>query len=202
MIRINLLPVREERRKADVRQFAALLLATLLLTVAVAFLFDMQMKSQVRHARARVAGIERQIDRYQPQLEQVREYRATKEKIEQKLEVIEGLERKRSGPVRLLDELATHTPEKLWLTRLDANGQKLRLRGMSLANELVASFLESLSNSPYFTNVELLETNATKKQGLKLNKFELRASLVSPKGTDSEDVQRTAAATTERPAGR
>lgn len=202
MIRINLLPVREERRKADLRQFAALVVATLLVTVAVAVFFNMQMKSRVQHARARVSGIERQIARYQPQLEQVKQYRETKEKIEQKLEVIEELERKRSGPVRLLDELATHTPEKLWLTRLEAEGQRLRLRGMSLANELVASFLESLGDSPYFEQVELLQTNATMKQGIKLNEFELRASLIPPKKAGEGEVQQTAAATPVRRADR
>lgn len=196
MIRINLLPVREERRKADLRQFAALLLLTLFASVAVAVLLQMQMGTQLRHAQARVAGIERQIERYQPQIEQVKKYKETKQRIEQKLEVIEDLERKRTGPVRMLDALATHVPEKLWITELVAEDRQLSLHGMSIANELVASFLESLDDSPYFEDVELLETNATKKQGIKLNEFQLSASLVTPEEDpgEGEDVQKTAAA--------
>lgn len=200
MIRINLLPVREERRKADLRQFAAMLAGTLVASVAVAALFHMQMRDRVQHTEARASGIQRQIDRFKPQLQQVKKYRKTKKQIEQKLEVIEELERRRSGPVRVLDELATHTPEKLWLTRLEAHDRALTLHGMSLANELVASFMEALSESPYFSNVELLETNATQKQGLKLNQFEISASLVSPKKDEGEDVKQTAAVAI--PAGR
>lgn len=199
MIRINLLPVREERRKADLRQFAALLLLTVFASVAVAGLLHMQMTTQAKRAQARVAAIQQQIDRYTPQLEQVKKYKKTKKRIEKKLAVIAELEQKRSGPVRMLDELATHTPEKLWITRLEAQGRRISLSGMSLANELVASFLESLSNSAYFSNVELLQTNATKKRGIKVNEFELKASLVTPEKDGRGDVQQTAATAT--PAG-
>lgn len=195
MIRINLLPVREERRKADLRQFAALLLITLVGAVVVAVLLHIRMSTQLKHAETRVAGIKQQIDRYQPQLEQVKKYKETKKQIEQKLEVIENLERKRTGPVRMLDELATHIPEKLWITRLEAKNREVSLHGMSLANELVASFLESLNSSPYFSNVELQETNATQKGGIKLNEFKLDAALVTPEEDSEEDVQQTAAAT-------
>lgn len=202
MIRINLLPVREERQKADLRQFAVLLLLTLAGAVAVAVLLNVQLRSQVRHAQARVTKIENQIERYQPQIEQVKEYKETKKRIEKKLEVIKNLEAKRSGPVRMLDELATHTPEKLWLTRLEASQGNVSIHGMSLANELIASFLESLDDSPYFSNVELLETNATTEQGIKLNEFELKASLVTPENEPDAEAKRTAALAAPAPAGR
>lgn len=180
MIRINLLPVREERRKADVRQFAVTLVAAFVGAIAVAGFFHWKVSGDVAAAKEAVADTQAQIDAFGPQLKKVEEYRQTKAAIEQKLGVIAKLEASRSGPVHVLDELATHAPDRLWITKIEASGGNLKLHGMSLDNELVAMFLTTLNESPYFKNVELLETEAKEKGGFKLNSFQLSAVMTSP----------------------
>jgi type IV pilus assembly protein PilN len=180
MIRINLLPVREERRKADLRQFGLVLAGVLVGSIAMAGLYHAKLSKDVSDARAAVVATQQQIDRFKPQLEQLEEYRKTKAEIEKKLEVIERLDASRSGPVRVFDELATHAPPRLWLTKLVAKGGQLRIEGMSLDNELVALFLTALNESEYFDNVELRETTAKEMSGYKLNEFALSATLVTP----------------------
>ena len=86
----------------------------------------------------------------------------------------------RSGPVHILDELASRTPERVWLTSLSATGGKIELEGMSLDNELVALFLTALNDSAYFANVELKETELKTVDALKLNTFRIVAQLESP----------------------
>jgi type IV pilus assembly protein PilN len=196
MIRINLLPVREERRRADVRQFAALMLATVLGTALLSGLVQWHVKARVAETKGSLAQIQRQIDQFGPQLEKVKKYRETKAAIERKLDVIERLEESRSGPVRVLDELASRSPDRLWITRLEARDREITIYGMSLDNELVALFLTSLNNSPYFKNVELRETEAKEKNGFKLNEFELRAAITSPAAEKREAEKRAAAANT------
>jgi len=180
MIRINLLPVREERRKADLRQFGLILAGVLVGSIALVGLFHIKLSNDVSEAKAAVAATQKQIDRFKPQLEQLEEYRKTKAEIESKLEVIERLDASRSGPVRVFDELATHAPPRLWMTKLEAHKGKLRIEGMSLDNELVALFLTALNESEYFDNVELRETTAKEVNGYKLNEFALSATLVTP----------------------
>jgi type IV pilus assembly protein PilN len=180
MIRINLLPIREERRKADLRQFALILAASLVGAIVIVSLYHAKLSRDVRAARANVAATQEQIDRFKPQLQQVEEYRKTKAEIEKKLEVIERLDASRSGPVHVFDELATHAPPRLWLTKLQAHGGKITISGMSLDNELVALFLTALNESAYFSEVELRETTAKELRGFKLNEFELSASIVTP----------------------
>jgi hypothetical protein len=51
---------------------------------------------------------------------------------------------------------------------------------MSLDNELVALFLTALEESPYFKNIELLETQAKEKDGFRLNAFEVSGVMTSP----------------------
>ena len=118
MIRINLLPVREERRKADLRQFGMILVGVLVGSIALVGLFHLKLSNDVSEAKAAVAATQQQIDRFKPQLEQLEEYRKTKAEIEAKLAVIERLDASRSGPVRVFDELATHAPPRLWITKL------------------------------------------------------------------------------------
>lgn len=180
MIRINLLPVREARRKADLRQQLLLIAGSAVGSLVVALLFHQVLRSQVSEARDRTKVLEQQLAQFKPQQEQVDAFKAQKAEIEQKLQVIERLERSRSGPVHILDELATRTPERVWLTLLSANDGRIELKGMSLDNELVALFLTSLNDSKYFANVELKETELKTVDALKLNTFRILAQLESP----------------------
>jgi type IV pilus assembly protein PilN len=180
MIQINLLPVREEKRKADVRQFAALLGATFLGTLVVAGAVHLKLIADAVSTRNSLVQLQAQIDQFKPQLEQVEKYRATKQSIEAKLEVIGRLERSRSGPLNVLSELSTHAPERLWVTALDAKDARIVVKGMSLDNELVALFMTALGDSPYFKDVELEQTEAKAVDGLRLNEFELSATIETP----------------------
>lgn len=180
MLEINLLPVREEKRKADVRQFALLLGGTFAGSVALAGTVHLKLIGDVVSTKGSLVELQTQIDQFKPQLEQVERYRATKQAIESKLEVIDRLERSRSGPVHMLEELALHAPDRLWLTGLEAENGEMTVKGMSLDNELVALFMTSLGSSPYFKNVELKETEAKDVDGLRLNEFTVSAAIATP----------------------
>jgi type IV pilus assembly protein PilN len=181
MIQINLLPVREARRKADIRQQAMQLLLVLLLTGGVILYVEGRMGDQVKNAESRVQQMETDIKQFKPQLDQVAVFRKKKAKLEKKIDVIEGLDRARSGPVRMLDELATHSPERLWLTVVKTQGNQVVLQGASLDNELVASFLRALGESPFFDQVDLDSTQLGESGGLRVVNFKIQAVFVTPK---------------------
>ena len=180
MIRINLLPVREARRKADMQQQLVLMGAAAVGSLVLALGVHQFVRSGVDRANERVAALNTQLAQFKPQQEQVEGFKNKKSEIEQKLEVIQRLERSRSGPVHILDELASRTPERVWLTSLTATGGKIELEGMSLDNELVALFLTALNDSAYFANVELKTTELKTVDSLKLNTFRIVAQLESP----------------------
>ena len=177
MITINLLPVREERRKAWARQFLLIVVAAVGASVGLSAAHYWWYGGEVEAAKQAAARIQKDIDGYAPQLAQVEKFRAAKADIEKKLKVIDELSLARSGPVHLFDEIATHLPDRMWLTELEVKGQQLTVQGVSLDNELVALFLTALNASPYFENVELLQTEAKEVDGYKLNAFEMSATL-------------------------
>jgi type IV pilus assembly protein PilN len=180
MIEINLLPVREARRKADLRQQALLLVGTLIGSVALSGAVHAWMVGRTVAANHQVKKLDQQIAKFATQLQQVEDFRAKKAEIEQKLAVIERLDRSRSGPVHVLDELAIHTPERVWLTKVRSENDSLSIDGVSLDNELVALFLTALNESPYFDAVELQETKLVERDRLKLNSFKIKARLTTP----------------------
>ena len=115
MLQINLLPVREARRKEDSRQLTMqAALALLLVSAALGFTHSI-ISEEIGNSKTRIAQMQRDIDQYKPQLDQVAAFRKQKKKLETKIGVIEELDRARSGPVRVLSELASRTPERLRL---------------------------------------------------------------------------------------
>jgi type IV pilus assembly protein PilN len=181
MIEINLLPHRDAKRAADLRDSVGVLVLGLVVIIAGVVFLNGSVQDQLATARMSVTQLESDIARYKPQEALVAEFRKKKSDLEDKLEVIKGLDRARNGPVRMFDELAAQTPERLWLTSLKTEGSQLKLEGSSLDNGVVADFLRALNGSQYFANVDLLKTGGKTVDGIQLVGFEITADLVSPK---------------------
>lgn len=180
MLEINLLPVREARRMADLRQFLMQGLLVLIVMGGAIGIFHSRLTDQIERTRGRVAQMQSDIDQFAPQVAQVNAFKKRKSELEKKIGVIDGLDKARSGPVRVLDELATRTPDRLWLTEVTTKGDTIKLRGQSLDNELVALFLRSLGESEYFAAVDLGGAKLGETRGLKLVRFDIDAKLVNP----------------------
>ena len=181
MLQINLLPVREARREEDLKQVRNQGLLVLLISFAAIGFAYSTISEEISDSNARIAQMQRDIDQYKPQLEQVAAFRKQKKKLETKIGVIEELDQARSGPVRVLSELAMRTPDRLWLTSLATEGKTIVMSGESLDNDLVALFLRSLGESKYFRDVDLDKTEMKgASQGLRLVTFRIRATLANP----------------------
>jgi len=182
MLEINLLAHREAKRLADIRESVVVLLLGLVAVGLGVIFVDGRIESQIAVAQATVRQLEAEVERYRPQEEQVAAFKKRKAELENKLEVIRELERARSGPVMMLDQLADETPERLWLTTLSTEGGKIRLAGASLDNVVVADFLRALNRSDYFSNVDLIKTDReTPINGVRLVKFEITADFSPPR---------------------
>ena len=193
MLQVNLLPVREARRKADLRQYGMQLVLMLILTMGSIGLIHSRIGDQVERGQARVKQMQNDINQFKPQLEQVAVFKKRKGELEKKIDVIDGLDRARTGPVRVLNELSMRTPDRLWLTSLSTKGKTISLQGQSLDNELVALFMRSLGDSEYFANVDLDSTKlGAQKGGLKLVTFRIRAEIADPKGQAATSAKKTA----------
>ncbi len=191
MIEINLLPHREARRAADLRQTAAILVLGLVVVGGVIAMIDRGLEQRLSNIQATLRQLEGDIARYRPEEEQVQVFKAKRSELEDKIDVIKGLDRARSGPVRILDALTTSTPDRLWLTALSTEGIQIKVEGDSLDTGVVADFLRSLNASPYFTEVDLERTSSgSQVDGVKLVHFIITAALADP-GAEEEEREST-----------
>jgi type IV pilus assembly protein PilN len=176
MIRINLLPVRVSKKKEAGRQ-QLVLFAVLLLGILVgnwlwnrARSEDLATREQkVRRTKEEIAQLERIIG-------EVKNIKGQQAELKDKLAVLDKLRAGRQGPVRMLDELATITPRKLWLKRMDEKGGSVIFEGVAATIEDVSAFMAALRRSPFFSAVELRKTTARTERGLKLVDFNLSAT--------------------------
>jgi type IV pilus assembly protein PilN len=199
VIRINLLPVREARRAANMRKQGALLAFAAGAGVAVCLLISTWMAARIAHERALITKSEAELKKLEATMNEVKKFQAEQEEIEKKLAIIDQIEAARMGPVRIMDELATRIPQRVWLTKMVEKSGKLELEGRSIDAEVVADFAAVLEDSPMLSGVDLQETHLEEVDGLKLSAFKLTAQYPFLQQVD-ESKKQAAKSAAPRPA--
>ena len=177
MIRINLIPVEETQRAAGRRHDVAI--GVLVLAVMVFGLVSAHLWQSIRMAAARhdIRRITEEIKAIEGPYAESLKIDQQKQELREKLRVIGQLEAKKVGPVRILADLSSATPDKLWLTEFaDSNGT-LKLTGLGVDEQTVADFLRKLGTLPFFQTVDLDETSQVDQGGVKLKKFVIRGQI-------------------------
>jgi type IV pilus assembly protein PilN len=177
MIRINLLPAHEAEQAAGRRQELAI--GMLVLAVAAFGLIAAHTWQQARLSSAgrELKHLNLELAAIQGPYADVTRIEQQKQELRDKLRVIAQLEAKKVGPVRILADLATATPDKLWLTEFSDAGGTLKLAGLGVDEQTVADFLRRLGTLPAFHGVDLDETSQVDQDGAKLKQFVIRAHL-------------------------
>lgn len=175
MIRINLLPVREARRAANLRKQGVFLGGAVGAGVAISLMISMYMTAHIAHERTLIAAREAELKKLEAVQKEVKRFQDEQQAIEQKLGIIDQIEAARTGPVRIMDEIATRIPQRVWLTQLIAKGGVLEIEGNSIDAEVVADFAAALEESPMLSGVDLRETKLEESEGLKLSAFKMTA---------------------------
>src|SRR5947209_15582504 len=135
MIRINLLPVRAAKKREFGRQQLVLFVLLLVLAGIGNFFvynrFESELKSldnQIATARAEIAQLEKTIG-------EVKSIKDDKKALEDKLKILDTLKKGRTGPVKVMDELATIIPQKVWLADYTEQNSAVTMTGSAGAYE-------------------------------------------------------------------
>ena len=155
MIKINLLPVRAAKKREFGRQ--QLVLFVLLLVLAgignyfVYNRFDSQLKGldkQITATRAEMAQLEKTIG-------EVKSIKEDKKALEDKLKILDTLKKGRTGPVKVLDELASIVPQKVWILDFSEQQGGVTITGQATNYEDLSTFSKKLKASTHFTNITI-----------------------------------------------
>lgn len=211
--RINLLPVREAKKRESGKQF--LLLAAVLLVAEAGGLFYWQSlkEDELAGVQSTNSKIQSQVDEAKAKSATVARIEAEKAELEKQKNVLDSLIEGQAGPVKMLDELSLMLtpvtdpiqklavekrgwnpdwdPKRLWIESFREEMRRLKVNGFARTNDDLAEFLHRLNTSKHFVNVRLnvSETvEAGQVEGLKLVRFDLDAlSIYGP-----ADVKRLA----------
>ncbi len=188
MLRINLLPIRQLKKRAKARNqiisFVTLFIFLLLILGAVGFL----QTTKINTIESSITKLKKEKQKYAPILAEMKRLEKAKKDLENKISIIKKLKRDSSTTVHILDEVANKVDSKrMWLKSLKQEGSNLSLSGVALDNRTVAQFMDALKESPYISVVNLSNASLTQVSGRDLKSFTLACSIVSPKETTQKE---------------
>lgn len=204
MIRVNLLPYRQQRKrsagKAQLAVFGGVIAFELLVIASLWVFAD----SDLTHAQEQVAQYQADVAAAKEEVKDAKQLEAQKEQLQKQLGVLDRLEAQRSGPVRVLDEFQAMMspprneedrfaqlqknwnvdwdPRRLWVEKLIEKGGSFDLQGAAVNADDVAEFLQRLTTGEFFDDVQLdiveADTKSQDKGGTPTVTFKIKGKIV------------------------
>jgi type IV pilus assembly protein PilM len=212
--RINLLPVKEARKRESGKQFLVFFAVLLIAELGVLYYWQSETEAELARVEGQNAKIQAQLKDAEEKSAQVAKMQAEKDELEKQKVVLDGLLEGQAGPVKMLDEVSVMLtpvsdpiqklaqekrrwnpdwdPKRLWVESFVEASRKLKIQGYARTNDDLAEFLHRLNTSKHFVEVrlnlsEMVEVSVV--PGLKLVRFDVDAlALYGP-----ADVKRLAA---------
>ena len=181
MIHINLLPVRQIKKKIQAQKTILGLGLTLIAVLAILGLVAMFLGFQVKELQTSIAQLNQEKAKYQTTINQIEQLKKDQKLLETKLNTISELKKGSQLTVRVMDELANVTPSsRVWLTSMTFSGNALNISAVALDNATIADYMDTIITSPFFETVELAGTSNAAVQGRLLKSFSLYIQVVNP----------------------
>lgn len=163
MIKINLLPVKEEKLATEAKSFIAICAISIAVVVVLVVLNSSVLAEREAESRAQIAKADEEIAKLKSIIGEIKNLKDKKAKLQEKMDMIVKLQEENVGPVRVLDELSLKIPSnKIWVEKLAIKGTKLDLDGKTLENQEVANFMKQLEGSLFFSSVNLKKVTKDK----------------------------------------
>jgi type IV pilus assembly protein PilN len=162
MIRINLLGQTRPRAQKQVVPLEAtvqflLLGAAVAVAAVILTIVYFSQKRQLDDTNKRIASLRAEEQSLQQVKQDVDRFESEKNVLQQRIDVIENLQRNRTGAQELLQMVANTVVrvDALWLTSLDRKGNAIEIQGVAGSINAVANFITELKRSGYFNQVEI-----------------------------------------------
>lgn len=187
MIRINLLPWREARRKAQRQHLGVLGGMVAALGLLIVGAVHLTIAGYIAEQSARNEFLKRENVRLDKEIEEIRKLRGEIAALLARKQVIERLQADRAQAVHLLEELVQQVPDGVYLKAIRQTALKVNLVGYSQSNARVSTLMRNFAASPHLENPELVEIKAVTVSNKRVSEFNMNVSL---KRLQTEDVSK------------
>ncbi|UJP06342.1 MAG: PilN domain-containing protein [Nitrosomonas sp.] len=177
MIRINLLPHRELKRKARQRQIAMLAGLVGLLGIVVVFGIYAFIDSAIEDQNGRNQYLNEQIILLDKEILEIKDIRAKIQELLARKQVVEALQSSRLEAVHLLDQLVRLLPDGVYLQSIKQEGDVVTLIGYAQTNARISVLMRNIESSLWLQSPLLVEIKAATVNNTRQNEFHLKIKL-------------------------
>ena len=173
MIRINLLPHREEKRKARRQQFYVMLGLVSVLAAVIWFLGFSIINREINTQNEKNEFLKREIASLDKEIAEIKKIQEQTNALLARKRVIEALQANRTETDHLFNELAKQVPEGIYLRTLIQTGNRLAITGVAQSNARITTLMNNLDESPLLESSALVETKSEVVGGRRVNAFSI-----------------------------
>jgi type IV pilus assembly protein PilN len=173
MVRINLLPHREQKRQARQRQFVSFIVGLSVLGLAVVGLGHVVIAQRIDNQNSRNTLLKGEIAKLDEQIKEIDRLRDQTQALLARKQVVETLQANRTEAVHLLDQLVRQLPDGIYLKSVKQSGTRVTLAGYAQSNARVSTLMRNIETSPWLGQPELVEIKSVALDKQKVNEFTL-----------------------------
>lgn len=177
MIRINLLPHRELKRKARQQQIAVLAGITFILGLVIVAAVHVAIAGQIEYQNGRNNYMQEQIVILDKQVEEIKKIKELTDALLARKRVVETLQNDRVEVVHLLDQLVRLLPDGVYLSSIKQTNHDINLAGYAQSSSRVSVLMRNLESSPWLEAPSLIEIKVATVNNARLNEFNLNVKL-------------------------
>ncbi|MCX7151804.1 MAG: PilN domain-containing protein [Proteobacteria bacterium] len=180
MIRVNLLPHREERRKAQRKQLGILAGMVAVLGIAIAVLVHGVIAGYIAIQADRNEFLKKENTKLDKEIEEIKKLKDEIAALLSRKQVIERLQAERSQSVNLLDQLVRQVPDGVYLKTVKQTGLRVNLTGYAQSNARVSTLMRNFGSSPYLENPDLVEIRSATINNKRISEFTMNVNIKRP----------------------
>ena len=177
MIRINLLPWREARRKAHNLQFYVLMGMVAGLAASIILLVHGYYATRLSTQTERNKFLTDENAKLDKEIDEIKKLKEEIQALLSRKQVIETLQADRAQTVYLLEQLVRQAPDGVYLKSIRQTGSKVNLSGYAQSNARVSTLMRNLEASPYLENPDLVEIKVATINNKRLSEFIMNVSI-------------------------
>ena len=185
MIRVNLLPHRAERRKAQRKHLAILAGMVAALAISIVVLVHGVIAGYISIQTDRNEFLKKEISQLDKEIDEIKKLKEDITALLARKQVIEQLQSDRAQSVYLLEQLVRQVPDGVYIKSVRQQGIKVNLTGYAQSNARVSTLMRNIASSPYLENPDLVEIKSATVANKRVAEFTMNLSLKRQQANDA-----------------
>lgn len=177
MAYINLLPWREEAQKARQKEFFTILGAIAMMALAITLLIGQFYQFRLDGQNSKNQFLKNEIQQLDIRIGEIRKLNEKKAELENRIAVVQQLQRSRNVGTQVLDEITKVVPNGVYLTKLDKQGNILELKGKSESNNHLANMIRKIDSSSLLTDAQISTISSKNTKSRLLSDFTMKVTI-------------------------